>query len=199
MAESLITKHAIADSLKELTREKTFDKISVKDISEKCGINRQTFYYHFVDKFDLLEWIYKTDLFEPNMEGIDFDNWGEKFFQTLTAMKNDKYFYVNTINHTENYIHRYIIEQTKVVFEKAIDILDEQRTVDEVQRDFIARFFAYGVAGMVIEWASDGMIKDPEFLSSNMMKLKNSCEKAAYIYISEENYEQIPEELKNLH
>ena len=55
MAESLITKKAIADSLKELTREKTFDKISVKDISEKCGINRQTFYYHFIDKFDLLE------------------------------------------------------------------------------------------------------------------------------------------------
>ena len=47
MAESLITKRAIADSLKELTKEKPFDKISVKDISEKCGINRQTFYYHY--------------------------------------------------------------------------------------------------------------------------------------------------------
>ena len=72
MAESLITKKALADSLKELTREKTFDKISVKDISEKCGINRQTFYYHFIDKFDLLEWIYKTELLEPNMADVDF-------------------------------------------------------------------------------------------------------------------------------
>ena len=129
MAESLITKRAIADSLKELTREKTFDKISVKDISEKCGINRQTFYYHFVDKFALLEWIYKTDLFDSNMEGIDFDNWGEKFFQTLTAMKNDKYFYVNTINHTENYIHRYITEQTETVFKKAIGDLYKKHAI----------------------------------------------------------------------
>lgn len=198
MAESLLTKRAIADSLKELTREKAFDKISVKDISEKCGINRQTFYYHFVDKFALLEWIYKTDLFDTNMEGIDFDNWGEKFFQTLTAMKNDKYFYVNTINHTENYIHRYITEQTKTVFEKAIDVLDEKRAVDAVEREFIAKFFAYGVSGMVIEWASGGMLKEPEFLSTNMMKLKNSCEKAAYIYITDEKFEQIEEELKSL-
>ncbi|MBR6404306.1 MAG: TetR/AcrR family transcriptional regulator C-terminal domain-containing protein [Eubacterium sp.] len=198
MSESHITKRAIADSLKELTSEKTFDKISVKDISEKCGINRQTFYYHFEDKFALLEWIYKTDLFDANMEGIDFDNWGEKFYQTLTAMKNDKAFYVNTINHTENYIHRYITEQTQTVFQKAIDILDERKAVDEVQREFIAKFFAYGVTGMVIEWASGGMIKEPEFLSTNMMKLKNSCEKAAYIYITDEVYEKIEEELKNL-
>ncbi|MCR5632282.1 MAG: TetR family transcriptional regulator, partial [Eubacterium sp.] len=75
MAESLITKRAIADSLKELTKEKPFDKISVKDISEKCGINRQTFYYHFEDKYLLLRWIYQTDLLDKYMDDVDFDNW----------------------------------------------------------------------------------------------------------------------------
>ncbi len=185
MSDALITKRAIADSLKSLTREKTFDKISVKDISEKCGVNRQTFYYHFIDKFDLLEWIYQTDLFEPYMGDIDFDNWEQRLCSALEAMKQDKTFYVNTINHTENYIHRYITEQTQVLFQGAIDLLDEHRHVDSGQRAFIAKFFAYGVSGTVIEWASEGMVQAPEEIAKYMRDLQLRCEKAAYIYASE--------------
>ena len=107
MAESTITKRAIADSLKLLTKNKTFDKISVKDISEKCGINRQTFYYHFVDKFNLLEWIYINDLLEQHMMDVNFDNWPERLEALLSAMQSDKVFYINTIKHTENYIQEY--------------------------------------------------------------------------------------------
>ena len=70
MSDNLITKRAIVDALKELTQTKTFDKISVKDISLQCGINRQTFYYHFEDKFILLKWIYEHDIEDYKAAGI---------------------------------------------------------------------------------------------------------------------------------
>ena len=44
MAEANITKRAMAESLKLLTKEKSFDKISVGEITDKAGVNRQTFY-----------------------------------------------------------------------------------------------------------------------------------------------------------
>ena len=44
-----LTKKAIAEGLKELCHHKDFNKISVRDITEQCGLNRQTFYYHFQD------------------------------------------------------------------------------------------------------------------------------------------------------
>lgn len=47
MSESLITKKAIAAGLKELMKRKSFDKITISDITNECGLNRQTFYYHF--------------------------------------------------------------------------------------------------------------------------------------------------------
>ena len=50
MSDSLITKKAIAAALKQVCREKPFDKISIADITAVCGLNRQTFYYHFQDK-----------------------------------------------------------------------------------------------------------------------------------------------------
>ena len=58
MADSNITKNALATSLKKLMREKPFEKISVSDICDDCGMNRKSFYYHFKDKYDLVNWIF---------------------------------------------------------------------------------------------------------------------------------------------
>ena len=58
---SQITKRALASALKELLEHKPLNKITIADITEQCGVNRQTFYYHFQDIYALLEWIYTTD------------------------------------------------------------------------------------------------------------------------------------------
>lgn len=58
---SQTTKRALAASLKKLLSDKPLDKITVTDIAEDCGVNRQTFYYHFQDIYDLVEWIYTSE------------------------------------------------------------------------------------------------------------------------------------------
>ena len=52
---SQITKRALEASLKKLLTKKPLDKITITDITEDCGINRMTFYYHFKDIYDLVE------------------------------------------------------------------------------------------------------------------------------------------------
>ena len=44
--------------MKNLMRGRPFEKISVSDICVECGINRKSFYYHFRDKYDLVNWIF---------------------------------------------------------------------------------------------------------------------------------------------
>ena len=75
MADSNITKHALAAALKELMEEKPFSKINVAEICEKCGMNRKSFYYHFRDKYDLVNWIFDAD-----------------FSKILESRKEDDYF-----------------------------------------------------------------------------------------------------------
>ena len=55
------TKEALAAAMKKLLATKPVDKITVKDLVEECGVNRQTFYYHFDDVYDLLEWVFEQD------------------------------------------------------------------------------------------------------------------------------------------
>ena len=51
---SQMTKRALVASLKDLLAEKPLDKITVTDLTEHCGVNRMTFYYHFKDIYDLV-------------------------------------------------------------------------------------------------------------------------------------------------
>lgn len=55
------TKEALAAAMKKMLAVKPVDKITVKDLVEECGVNRQTFYYHFDDVYDLLEWVFEQD------------------------------------------------------------------------------------------------------------------------------------------
>ena len=55
------TRQAIAESLKHLLLKKPINKITIKDIIEDCHISRMTFYYHFNDIYDLVEWMTEED------------------------------------------------------------------------------------------------------------------------------------------
>lgn len=61
MSDSNITKKALAEALKELMNTIPFEKIKVAQICEKCNMNRKSFYYHFKDKYDLINWIFDTE------------------------------------------------------------------------------------------------------------------------------------------
>lgn len=62
MAESNLTKNALASALKQLMTELPFAKITIADICEQCQMNRKSFYYHFKDKYDLLNWIFDNEI-----------------------------------------------------------------------------------------------------------------------------------------
>lgn len=88
MADSNITRRALSASLKELMHEKPFEKISVADICQKCEMNRQSFYYHFKDKYDLVNWIFDTEFIAVAKKSEFTDQWD--FLERLCT-----YFYTN--------------------------------------------------------------------------------------------------------
>lgn len=75
MADSNITKKALAQALRELMGETPFEKINVAQICEKCGMNRKSFYYHFKDKYDLVNWIFDTDFIRLMSNWPPDDEW----------------------------------------------------------------------------------------------------------------------------
>ena len=50
------TKQGLEASIKRMMLKKPLDKITIRDITEDCGVGRMAFYYHFKDIYDLVEW-----------------------------------------------------------------------------------------------------------------------------------------------
>ena len=181
MSDSLITKKAIAAGMKELTKKKSFDKITISDITEACGLNRQTFYYHFQDKFELVDWIYYNEGISIIVNDLDYNNWDTKVLQFLTKIKEEEYFYINTLKASvENEFREYLY---KVTVELLCDIIHGIITVDsnasEKDIRFIAEFYAFGIVGVIVSWAQRGMKETPEYITTQLKNLVDGTEKYA--------------------
>ncbi len=92
MADSNITKKALADSLKEIMKTVPFEKITVTQICSGCDMNRKSFYYHFKDKYDLVNWIFDTEFSKFATERNLTENYDERI---LLIEKMCNYFYNN--------------------------------------------------------------------------------------------------------
>ena len=78
------TKQALSETFKTLLEVRTIDKITVKDIVSKCGVNRQTFYYHFRDIYELMEWTLENDIREYYINSFIPEK--NRFFMHMTRL-----------------------------------------------------------------------------------------------------------------
>ena len=164
MANSNITKKALADTLMKLGTTKDLNKITVSDIVEECGVNRQTFYYHFADKYELLKYIYETELFDPLMEDLSFENWEPKMIEALKVIKRMRDFFMNTVASSPNFFQGYMQKTLFGVFCAAVDDLDTYNQVSNETKELYARFLTYGTSGVILNWIMDGAKQKEEEL-----------------------------------
>lgn len=162
MSDSNITKIAFANTLKDLMTKKSFSKISVSDIVDACGLTRQAFYYHFKDKYDLMNWIYYTETarFMSNYDTVE--HWTDGLKELCRYMRENKVFYINALNTTgqdsfPEYLHKYITDISIAVIESMLN--DD---FDHKKWGFTVDFFSTAFVGLIVKWANNGMRENPD-------------------------------------
>ena len=98
---AVFTQKAIVNTFLEMLNEMPFDRITVKDIVERCGINRNTFYYHYQDVYDLLTKILEAELQRAVENSRNYDTWEMGIIDALSfAIRNKKavYHIYNSVN-----------------------------------------------------------------------------------------------------
>ena len=124
---SQMTKRALVASLKELMAEKPLDKITVTDLTEHCGVNRMTFYYHFKDIYDLVEWACVEEATRALAGKKTYDTWQQGFLQILQSLQKDKVFYINVYHSiSREYIEQYLY---KLTYDLMIGVVEERAAV----------------------------------------------------------------------
>lgn len=162
---SQITKRALETSLKNLLLKKPLNKITVSDITEDCGINRMTFYYHFKDIYDLVEWTCVEDASRALDEKKTYDTWEQGFVQIFEAVLANKPFIMNVYRCvSRERVEKYLNQLTDGLLMGVIEERSAGMTVRDEDKDFIARVYSYIFVGLMLDWVGNNMKDDPQEL-----------------------------------
>ena len=169
---SNVTKRALEQSLKNLLLKKPLTKITINDIAEDCGINRMTFYYHFKDIYDLVEWSCLEDARRALEQKKTHDTWQQGLLQIFQAVRDNRPFILNVYR----CVHR---EQVEKYLEPLVDnlvmgVLNEESagiTVREEDKAFITQVYSYILVGLMLDWIKDDMREEPKEIVERLGRL----------------------------
>ncbi len=169
---SQITKRALEQSLKNLLLKKPLTKITVSDIADDCGINRMTFYYHFKDIYDLVEWSCLEDAKRALDEKMTYETWQQGLLQIFEAVKENKPFILNVYR----CVHREQVEKylQPLVDQLILGVINEETgnmTIRDEDKQFIAQIYSYIFIGLMLDWIKDDMREDPQPLVDKLARL----------------------------
>lgn len=161
-------KYVLALSLKDLARNKSLDKISVRDIVDNCGAGRQTFYNHFKDKYDLINWIYESNAYRIRNMFIDVENRDKVISMLLLHIKENQPFYANAFNYEgQNLFLEFLYKNTYDSYMQLIKKrFGENQITDSLA--YTLEFYSYGAVNMVKRWSEKGMIECPELAAEKI-------------------------------
>lgn len=161
------TKEALGAALKKLLSVKPLDKITVKDLVSECSVNRQTFYYHFNDVYDLLEWVFEDDANRvlPTEIGSDIvsERWRECVYTYFHYLKENRDMVLNIFNsQNRSYLLKYYRNRLHGCVHGFALIVSEGRNIDWADLEFVVNFYVNGIVGLISMWLEDGMTESAE-------------------------------------
>ncbi len=160
MSNNIITKEALATALKKLLEEYPLSKISVKCITDYCNISRNTFYYHFKDKYELINWIFYTDMLENVNTFNDPSKLTESFVKVCKCLFANRKFYLACFQYVgQNSLFDYLYEIYYELWKINIDAGYSKCgfKLSEKELSLMAKLKAHALVGIIEDWVNDGM------------------------------------------
>lgn len=163
-------KHALAAALKELMAQKPIDKITIHDITERCGIRRQNFYYHFEDVYDLMRWMFQEEAMSLLRQHEGTLLWQEGLLQLFRYIEENKAVCLCALRSVgrehlkrffETDIHA-IIHRTVEQFGHEVGAISAGVTESDVE--LVTHFYVVALTGMLESWLLGEIDRTPEEL-----------------------------------
>ncbi len=184
MQQKREVKILLADSFKELVLEKAVEKITIKEITDRAGVIRVTFYNHFQDKYELLEWICREEVVSPTVMLFENNMQREAVLFMFTAILKNRQFYRHVAhtsgqNSFESILQQLISEVVEHYFESRTDGGKKNRS--RLNAKWVADYYSRNLTFILMSWIEKDMETTPE----EMVEL--------YAFLSEHSMISLPE------
>jgi len=145
-------KEAISDAFFELAQKKSIDKITVKDLVEYCDISRQTFYYHFQDIYEVIEWKSQQIEQDYSRRAQAADSF-EGAIRIMAASFVNHYDLMTKLRDSQmrDFVERLVMDSMQERLRQAVreSVSDKPLEIAASEIDALISFFSYGLAGLM--------------------------------------------------
>lgn len=173
MPKTSRTKLLLAQSLQQLMLTMPLEKISVNDIVETAGVGRNTFYYHFADKYDLVTWYFQTGVTPFLFEHTKYGSWQDILLGLEEYFRQNKVFYQNALAYNgQNSLSEYIYDFMQKYYCQRLRECRPDMQKDEL--DFLSQFMAGAGMGVLMPWVRSGMEKELSHQTQYLVALHDS-------------------------
>ena len=184
----LSTKRALSRSLKRQLSTRTLDKITVKDIVEDCGVNRQTFYYYFRDIYDLLEWNFQDEAENLIRASENQTDWRAGLKTVMEYLKENRTLIWNayhSISHgtVSDFLKRTLQPFVLRTVQKKAESLEEPPCREDI--DFVAENCTQMAIGFITEWINH---QETEGMEDRLQKLITAMDGSACLMLRNLTY-----------
>ena len=158
------TKEILAESFQELAAQKRIDKITITEITSNCGMSQPTFYNHFKDKYDLIEWIYIHESGEIMSKiGRDGYSWRNTLIDGAHYFAEKREYFLNALRHTsgQDSFLRYLQKvNSDLMLTEVRKKLMTEYIPDEIYG--MIKVYVYGTVHHMLEWLINDRELSPE-------------------------------------
>ena len=156
-------KREIKNSFIKLLTERPISQITVKDIVEDCGVNRNSFYYHFQDVYDLVDWIFHHDFERLLKDYSDYTNWHQGCRRILDYMQENRSLVLN-VYHSVNRVQLedHLKSWLKPILSSIVNEVAQSMEISQENRDFVTDVYVLMMVGFFMEWMEYDMPKDKQ-------------------------------------
>lgn len=189
MKRNDLVKCELSKVLKEVAKTQPLSSITVSALTKRCGLSRGTFYYHFIDIYDLINWTFETDIAIPLKIHIcehSLGGWSGITKFCLEKMYADKEFYTQAVRmDVQNNLREYMLQRNQESWELLIKkyLKETNQQYDPDILKFLIQFVSQAIGNMIIDWA-DKEMKIPVEL---MCKMNEVATMGIYGIINTEN------------
>lgn len=169
-ASSAQTKRAMAAALKELMAQKPVEKISIQEITARCGIKRQNFYYHFEDIYDLMRWMFQEEAVSLLHKREGALLWQEGILQLFQYLEENRAVCLCALKSLgrENIKHSFEADVHAVISRTIVQMAQEQGNIEGnipvMWPELLTRFYVISMAGMMESWLLGEITQSPQEL-----------------------------------
>ena len=162
-------KYRLARSMKECMKTMSVDNITVKQITENCGVTRQTFYRNFMDKFDLINW-YFDKLLAKSFEHMGM---GKTVYDALvkkfTYIQEEHVFFAAAFKYdSQNSLRQHDFELILAFYSDRIQEKSRKPLSEDLK--FLLEMYCQGSIYMTVQWVFGRVKRTPEELAADLVK-----------------------------